>query len=418
MTPTYPYTILYSSAIDSRLHNKYMNRLKQIITDLAQFGMQPDGSVSRVAFSKETREAAKAVQKCLDEAGLTTRIDKVGSVHGLLQGSRPELGIIAIGSHIDSVKNGGIFDGALGVAAAIECVLRMREQGYIPQHSIEVLGFEAEEGSELGGTLGSHAMLGNVDTSIKGFAELAAKCNLTIQDIQQTRVNSSKYRAYLELHIEQGDTLYLNGSLIGVVSGIVGITRYRIISNGESNHSGTTSMIGRKDALTGMAKLLVKADEMARGFAKNFVCTAGTISVTPGSVNVIPGRAECILELRHMERSVIEAFINKLKREADQLEKVTFSFGKIIDKSSVLCDPVIIELIERICIDRGIKHELLPSGAGHDANAMAAAMPVGMIFVPSKDGYSHCAKEWSKWEDCELGADVLYHTLLALDSLQ
>ncbi len=387
-----------------------------MIQALAQFGMQPDGSVSRVAFSKEVREAAKALKKRLDEAGLVTQIDRVGSVHGYLKGSRPELGIIAIGSHIDSVKNGGIFDGALGVAAAIECVLKMREQGFIPRHSLEVIGFEAEEGSELGGTLGSRAMLGNVDTKAEGFEELAAKCGLTPEDILQARVDSSKYKAYLELHIEQGDTLYQSGALIGVVSGIVGITRYRIIANGESNHAGTTSMAGRKDALTGMAKLLVKIDEIAKGFAKNFVCTVGTISVEPGAVNVIPGRAECILELRHMESDVIDAFIRKVKNEAAQLEKIAFNFRKIIDKSAVLCDTEIIAQTKRICIKHGIKHELLPSGAGHDANAMAAAMPSGMIFVPSKGGYSHCAEEWSEWEHCELGAKVLYDTLLALDA--
>ena len=337
-------------------------------------------------------------------------------MHGFFKGSRPELGIIAIGSHIDSVKNGGIFDGALGVAAAIECVLKMREQGFIPRHSLEVIGFEAEEGSELGGTLGSRAMLGNVDTKAQGFEELAVKCDLTAKDILQTRVDSSKYKAYLELHIEQGDTLYQSGALIGIVSGIVGITRYRIIANGERNHAGTTSMAGRKDALTGMAKLLVKIDEIAKSYAKNFVCTVGTISVEPGAVNVIPGRAECILELRHMERDVIEAFIRKVKNEAAQLEKIAFSFRKIIDKSAVLCDTGIIEQTKQICIERSIKYELLPSGAGHDANAMAAAMPSGMIFVPSKGGYSHCAEEWSEWEHCELGAKVLYDTLLALDA--
>ena len=226
----------------------------------------------------------------------------------------------------------------------------------------------------------------------------------------------SKYECYLEYHIEQGDKLDHTGIDVGVVSGIVSIIDYKVTAKGMSNHAGTTMMANRKDALVGMAKLIVAAEERARELNDTLVFTVGKISVSPGQENVIPGQAVANFEMRHMDKAVTDQFYADIQALAKEIPNCEFEFVNTIAKYSTPCDPRLIKLIDGVCTEKEISHVIMPSGAGHDANPMAhEGVPIGMIFVPSVKGVSHQGDEYTKPEHVDIGADVLYQTVLKLD---
>lgn len=396
-----------------------MSRLQDNILKVGRIGedeteLSPKG-ISRLRNTPEYRKAAELTADMLKECGLQVIIDPIGNVRGSIKGKDNSLKKIALGSHLDTVLHGGLFDGNLGVMAAVECMYRLKEEGKVLRHPVEILGFDCEESSMLGGTFGSRAMMGQVNTKAECFDQILAQYGFTIEDVKQAKTDTSDYRAYLELHIEQGDRLDTIKKQIGIVTGIIGVMRYRIVANGVSNHAGTTMMENRKDALVNMSKLIVQIDTLAREYGDSFVATVGMLDVGPGAENVIPGRVEAILELRHMKSERYHSFIEEIKEYAGKLD-VEFTFEKLIEKGSVECDGVIMDVIEEVCEEAGAAYIRMPSGAGHDANAMAHEMPVGMIFVPSIDGISHSRLESTKWEDIEAGADILYKTLLKLDT--
>lgn len=397
-----------------------MSRLRDNIVRIGRIGEDitddnPKG-ITRLLNSTEYRRAAEKTGNMLQEIGLQTVIDSVGNVKGVLSGTEDSLKKIAIGSHLDTVLHGGLFDGNLGVMAAVECMYRIKEEGIMLRHPVEVLGFNCEESSMLGGTFGSRAMLGQVDVNKPGFGAVLKTYGFTAGDITGARADTSEYGAFMELHIEQGDRLYTEKQQIGIVTGIIGVMRYRITAHGVSNHAGTTMMENRQDALVNMAKLVVKIDELARDFGDDFVATVGILKVEPGAENIVPGKAEAILEMRHMDQERYHAFIREVE-EYSKILAVKFTFEKLIEKGSRTCDPVIMDLIEEACQEAGRKYIRMPSGAGHDANAMACEMPIGMIFVPSINGISHSPFELTSWEDVEAGADILFKTLLKLDRI-
>ena len=226
----------------------------------------------------------------------------------------------------------------------------------------------------------------------------------------------SKYECYLEYHIEQGDKLDHTGIDVGVVSGIVSIIDYKVTAKGMSNHAGTTMMANRKDALVGMAKLIVAAEERARELNDTLVFTVGKISVSPGQENVIPGQAVANFEMRHMDKAVTDQFYADIQALAKEIPNCEFEFVNTGAKYSTPCDPRLIKLIDDVCTEKEISHIIMPSGAGHDANSMAhEGVPIGMIFVPSVKGISHQGDEYTKPEHIDMGADVLYQTVLKLD---
>ena len=226
----------------------------------------------------------------------------------------------------------------------------------------------------------------------------------------------SKYECYLEYHIEQGDKLDHTGIDVGVVSGIVSIIDYKVTAKGMSNHAGTTMMANRKDALVGMAKLIVAAEERARELNDTLVFTVGKIAVSPGQENVIPGQAVANFEMRHMDKAVTDQFYADIQALAKEIPNCEFEFVNTSAKYSTPCDPRLIKLIDDVCTEKGISHIIMPSGAGHDANSMAhEGVPIGMIFVPSVKGISHQGDEYTKPEHIDMGADVLYQTVLKLD---
>jgi len=392
-----------------------MNHIGDILSEIGRAGRNSDGSYSRGCYSPAYFDGLDIVERQMEELGMEVSRDAAGNILGVLPGKDKKLGSIIMGSHLDTVPSGGLFDGAYGVAGGLEVIRRMKEEGKTLNHSLELYGFNGEESNPLGGTFGSRAVAGLVEPGQPGLSEALKTYGHTVQDILNCKRNFSDAKCYLELHIEQGDRLFNDEMEIGVVSGIVGIVRYKVIAVGHSNHAGTTMMQKRRDALTAMAKLIVQADAKCREIDNALVLTVGTIRCWPGSENVIPGRVECIFEMRHMDKDMTDRLIAEIRNIAAKIDTVEFEITKQIDKGSVKCDEHLMKVIARAPAELEMKHIIMPSGAGHDANPMAHCLPVGMIFVPSKDGLSHCKEEWTEEKELENGVDVLYKTIELLD---
>lgn len=392
-----------------------MNQVKEILEAIGMAGKNEDGSYTRSCYSPAYFEALDIVERQMRELNLEVKRDAAGNIHGLLPGTEEGLGSIMIGSHLDTVPSGGLFDGAYGVAAGIEVVRRLKEEGKCLRHPLELYGFNAEESNPIGGTFGSRAVAGLIDREQPGLSEALREYGHTVQEIMDCRRDFSNAKCYLELHIEQGDRLFNEGLEIGVVSGIVGIVRYRVTAVGHSNHAGTTMMKNRRDAMVAMARLIAAADERCREIDDTLVLTVGTIRCWPGSENVIPGQVECTFEMRHMQQEKTDRLIEEIEKIAAGIDTVDFEITKKIDKGSVACDNHLMQVLTQAAEESKVSHIVMPSGAGHDANPMAHCLPVGMIFVPSRDGLSHCKEEWTETKDLENGAEVLYRAVELLD---
>lgn len=396
-----------------------MSRLNDMLMEVGGIGRNEDGSITRLGFSEGYFQAVENLKARMVSLGMTVEVDRVGNLHGVLPGKDPSLKSIVLGSHLDTVIKGGVFDGMLGVTGALECVYRLKEQGVQLEHTLEIWGFNMEESSILGGTFGSRVITGMLDPDAPGYAQRLAQFGRTPEDVRASRQDISKYGCYLEYHIEQGDKLDNAGLDVGVVSGIVSVIRYEVTAHGVSNHAGTTMMPNRKDALVGMSKLIVAADARARELDDTLVFTVGKMTVQPGQENVIPNEVMATFEMRHMDKAVTDRFYEDIQRMASEIPNCTFSFVSTVAKYSTPCDPKLIETIDQVCKEMGVKHVIMPSGAGHDANPMAhEGVPIGMIFVPSVKGISHHGAEWTQAKHVDMGADVLYHTVLTLDKKQ
>lgn len=391
-----------------------LERLKTNLQTIGGIGRVESGGIDRLAFSPQYDEAAGKLLSLFARQGLKAEIDVVGNVIGRREGTR-DLPAILIGSHLDTVRNGGLFDGALGVMAAFECICTLNDHAIRTDHPIEIVAFNAEEGSEMGGTFGSRVLIGNQDFTEPGLSDKLSRYDLTLEDLARSVRDPQAISAFLELHIEQGGFLDTSGIPIGVVSGIAGITRYAITISGEANHAGTTPMDLRRDALTMAARLLLEIEGISHRIGRPFVSTVGQLIVQPGAVNVIPGEVDLVLEMRDMDRNRIAEALDQIREYTNQYPAYQFTIKELIDKPTVETDAGIMELIRQACAQREIACEIMPSGAGHDAKEMAAKVPIGMIFVPSQGGKSHCPEEFTDWADAGRGAQVLLDTLIALD---
>ncbi|GAA6393524.1 N-carbamoyl-L-amino acid hydrolase [uncultured Clostridium sp.] len=393
-----------------------MSRLNDMLQEIGGIGRNEDGSITRLGASEGYFQALEQVKMRMEALGMKAEQDPVGNLHGILPGTDPEAKSIVLGSHLDTVIKGGVFDGMLGVTGALEVVYRLKEQGRALKHPLEIWGFNLEESSPLGGTFGSRCVAGMVDAEAPGYAERLAKYGMKPENVRAAKKDLDKYGCYLEYHIEQGDKLDSAGLDIGVVSGIVSVVRYEVTAHGISNHAGTTMMPSRKDALVGMSKLIVGADARARELDDTLVFTVGKLSVAPGQENVIPNEVVATFEMRHMDKAVTDQFYADIQAMAKEISNCEFTFVNTVAKYSTPCDPALIDTIDHVCTRLNISHIIMPSGAGHDANPMAhEGVPIGMVFVPSVKGISHHGDEWTDPKHIDLGADVLYETVLALD---
>jgi beta-ureidopropionase / N-carbamoyl-L-amino-acid hydrolase len=397
-------------------------RLNRNIQALARFGANPQGGVSRVAYSDADRAGREFVMGLMRAAGLDPRIDAAGNIIGRRAGTDPSRKPIVFGSHIDSVPEGGNYDGPVGSLAAIEVVQSFAEQNVRTRHSLEVAIWANEEG----GLYGSRAVSGQLTAreldnrawSGKTIAEGVRFLGGDPDRIADARRAKGDIAAYLELHIEQGGTLEADGVHIGIVEGIVGIRQWEVTITGFSNHAGTTPMDRRQDAMLAAARFVEMVNRTVRAEPGRQVGTVGRIQAFPGAPNVIPGRVVCSLELRDLDDRKIERLYSIIAAEAAKIGEAngtTFAYRSLHENVAAPSDPAIRALIGDAARARKLSARVMPSGAGHDAQAMAQLGPMGMIFIPSIGGISHSPKEYSTPEDIVRGAEVLMDTVLLVD---
>jgi N-carbamoyl-L-amino-acid hydrolase len=399
------------------------SRLNAHLAELAQIGKTPEGGTHRVAYSDADRQGREYVMKLMGEAKLNVRIDEAGNIIGWRAGRDANLPPLAIGSHIDSVPHGGSYDGQVGSMGAIEVAQTLFEKGHTLRHPLEVILFSNEEG----GTYGSHAMasgmtekqLGQTTNSGKTVREGIKFIGGDPDKLARPLRSRGDLAAYLELHIEQGGILDAEKINIGVVEGIVGVYWWDVTVEGFANHAGTTPMNQRRDALLAAARFIDAVNRVVTSVPGRQVGTVGKIQALPGAYNIIPGRVDTSLGLRDLDADKVQMLFQKIQAEVQQIEKATgtkFEFKPVNATPPAPTDPRIRQVVDESAKQLGFTTKPMPSGAGHDAQEIAHIAPVGMIFIPSRDGISHSPREFSKPEDITNGATVLLHTLLTLDA--
>jgi len=399
-------------------------RIMDHIMALAEFGKNPQGGASRVAYSDADKQGREYVLGLMKSAKLDVKIDAAGNLIGQRAGSASGLAPLLFGSHVDTVPEGGNYDGVVGSISAIEVAQTLAENNVTTRHPLEVVIFQNEEG----GLIGSRAMDGELTEK---ELDLVSRSGKTIRDgikfiggdvskLADVRRRKGDIAGYLELHIEQGGTLDTEKIKIGVVEGIVGINWWDVTIEGFANHAGTTAMNNRQDALLAAAKFIEAVNRIVTSVPGRQVGTVGRINALPGAPNVIPGRVVLSLELRDLDAAKINMLFEKIQAEAQKIateSKNRFDFKEINVNIPAPTDPKIRSLISEAARDLGLTTKLMPSGAGHDAQDMARLGPVGMIFIPSVGGISHSPREFSRPEDITNGANVLLQTLLRLDEI-
>jgi len=399
------------------------DRIQQHITALSKFGTNPEGGVSRVAFSDADIAGRDYVKKLMQDAGLTVRIDTAGNILGRREGSNAKLPPILIGSHIDSVPGGGNYDGDVGVLGAIEVAQTLQEQNVRLKHPLEVVVFADEEG----GTVGSFAMIGQLQPAA---LDLMTHSGKTIRDgiravggdpdrLSEAVRKTGDLKAYVELHIEQGAIPDESDIDIGVVEGIVGIRWWDVTIEGVPNHAGTTPMNRRRDAMLSAAEFVLAVNRVATSIPGRQVATVGRIRAEPGAPNVIPGKVVLSLEIRDLAADKMAAVYDAVRAEADkiaQARQTPFTFTQLkVSSEPAPTDQRLQRIIAKAADSLKLTNKVMPSGAGHDAQEIAHIAPTGMIFVPSVGGVSHSPKEFTSQQDMANGANVLLQTVLAID---
>src|SRR5689334_5657993 len=397
-------------------------RIHDHLKELSKFGANPQGGVSRVAYSEADLQGRNYAMGLMKEAGLDMHIDAAGNIIGTRAGSDPSLKPLLIGSHIDSVPMGGNYDGDVGSLSAIEVAQTLRERNITFRHPLEVIIFQNEEG----GTVGSQALGEGLDEK---HLNLVSQSGKTIRDgtkfvggnldqLPAARRQPGSIAGYFELHIEQGGTLEREKINIGVVEGIVGILHSEVTIEGFANHAGTTPMDQRHDALLSAARFIEKVNQIVTSVPGRQVGTVGWIKAEPGAYNVIPGQVTLGLELRDLDEKKFIGLFEQIRAEADtlgRLNQTRFSFTDPVTSHPALTDKGFQKLIDDTARSLGFTTKVMPSGAGHDAQEIARLGPVGMIFIPSIGGISHSPKEFSRPQDIENGANVLLQTVLGFD---
>jgi N-carbamoyl-L-amino-acid hydrolase len=396
-------------------------RLRKNIEELAVFGRQNTGGIRRESFSKADTAAKRWLMAKIESAGLSARKDEADNVWGRLGTGGP---FVVVGSHIDTVPEGGMFDGALGVLAALESLQTIREQNLSLKLPLELVAFTDEEGA-FSSFLGSRAVTGTLSSEelaeAKNMDGITLKqameaTGLAIQNIEKAKRDVNDIEAYLELHIEQGPRLDVEKINIGIVRAIVGIVSYWITFLGEANHAGTTPMDFRRDALLGASDFCLQVRDWVRSGTAGVV-TFGNMEVHPGAFNIVPGRVQVALEFRNsssQQLEKMEASILETGRSIAKQNNLSFNAKRISWYAPVQLNQKMIETFQQEADTLDYSYQLMDSGAGHDAQILAQTTRTGMIFIPSIEGKSHCPEEKSKWSDIERGAQLLLNCILKL----
>ena len=398
-------------------------RLRKDLEELGEIGKTPEGGVWRSSFSEADMEARRWYVQRLEEAGLQHWVDAAGNIYARVGQGSPA---VIAGSHLDSVPNGGRFDGALGVMAALECLRSINDHGILTGLPIEAVAFTDEEG-RFGGFVGSFAVIGTMTyegilrrRDLRGMplADAMRQAGLDPAKIGEACRHPHDVKAYVELHIEQGPILESIGVPIGVVQGIVAGSRTWITFRGRADHAGTTPMAMRQDAFLGAAEFGLRAREMvlAEGSGTT-VGTVGVMDLKPGASNIVPETAFLTLDLRDISWDVLQRLLERVRLVAHEIAEkwgLEVTVERMRTSEPAQMSPHVQAVIDEVARELGHKTHWMHSGAGHDAQVMAKITEAGMIFVPSRQGRSHSPAEFTDWDQIENGANVLLNTLLRL----
>ena len=401
------------------------DRLRESLEGLSVYGRPEGGTfangVSRVGFSDADVAGRNYAMQLMRGFGMEPRVDPAGNIFGSRPGSDQNLKPIFFGSHIDSVPSGGNFDGDLGSMSAIEVMRTLKERGVTTRHPLQMVIWTDEENTFAGSGSAAGVLRPSDFSRVRNGISMADGVRKLGGDptrLAEARLRPGAFRCYLELHIEQGGTLYKANVPIGVVEGIVSIDRYDVEIRGFANHAGTTPMKERHNALLAAAKLIETVQEVVTQEPGRQVGTVGKLQVFPNAPNVVPGLVKHSIELRDLSAEKIARLGDEIQKRAQEIAKETGTeiiVDKVEHDPPAVADPEMQAKIEGAAAGLGLKTMRLPSSAGHDAQMMAKIGPIGMIFVPSVDGISHSPKEFTRWQDCTNGANVLLQTILLID---
>jgi N-carbamoyl-L-amino-acid hydrolase len=402
-------------------------RIRQQVEALAVYIDTSKPGWTRRPFTSWYEQGREWLRERMRENGLSVRQDAASNLIGELPGSEPGLKPIMVGSHTDTVTGGGRFDGIIGVIAGLELARVLKEKGITLRHPLEIADFTAEEPSEFGiSTIGSRGMVGQLlaemlqrkDPNGLVLRDAIQRAGGSPEDITAQARRSGDVAFYLELHIEQGPVLEQTGNTLGVVTGIVGIHRFSVTVEGAPNHAGTTPMGLRADALAGASELVLAVEEIAsQKYAEPVVGTVGRLFVEPNAANVIPGRVVFELELRSLNTKIVEQAAALLRVRAAQIAEcrgLSISLEPLSQSEPIRVSSEVQSIIREACSAIAPTIEL-PSGAGHDANQLARIAPIGMIFVPSEGGRSHCPEEWTPYAQVATGIEAVIQAVLLFD---
>jgi N-carbamoyl-L-amino-acid hydrolase len=405
------------------------DRLWADIMALAEI-TEPDRPYTRRSFSPLFLEGRRWLADRFADAGLATRIDAAGSLIGRIEGKNPAFGVIAVGSHSDTVPAGGRFDGIAGVAAGLEIARALRDARVRLDHTLEVIDFLAEEPSDFGlSCIGSRGMAGALETRMLDMTEphgetlRAALRRVGGNPNCFTSARRDDIKAFLELHIEQGIVLESQSLDVGIVTSIVGIRRIEITFEGAADHAGTTPLGLRHDALVAAASTVVTvrriAEQLATAGSDYFVATVGILNVEPGAANVVPGRCRLVIDARTTNPALTQKFVDEVERESKQhTEQANVTRAPLVilsDGPPAACDPVLRAMLHESADELGLRVTDIASGAGHDAAFMSRICPMAMVFVPCRNGKSHAPEEWADRNQIAAGTAVMLQTITSLD---
>ncbi len=397
---------------------------------LSEIGADPGGGISRIPFSREERAAHDLLAGWMHDLGMMVRTDGFGNTLGTLPGTNRNLPTIGFGSHLDSVPHGGRFDGAVGVLGGLEVLRMFRESGVTTAHPLSLIAFASEEGARFGEPcLGSKAVAGVLQEAdlerlrdASGLTLAGAMRALDIDPLAlpQARWPKETLAAFLELHIEQSRSLHQGGERIGLVDAIAGNTRIRLSLYGRADHSGGTPMSQRQDALAAAAEVILAAESIANEPRRRAtVATIGRLHVFPNSITTIPGAVEFYLDVRDVDSDRQRLTTNDIVARAEETAArrgLRCDWEVVSDTSPVVLPKWLRDLTTSAVKRLGIAHRVTTSGAGHDAGILSRTIPAAMIFVPSREGLSHCPEEWTSMEDIAVGAQTLAESIRDIDA--
>ena len=404
-------------------------RLMRDLNAIGRIGIGDHGSVTRLVFSIKELRSRQVLIHLMRQAGLKIHVDAIGNIFGRLDGADPKAPALLAGSHLDTVIHGGKYDGPVGVIGALEAVRTIRENKIPLRAPLEVVCFIGEESSRFGfSTLGSSLVAGEVqpkdltnavDAQGTKLADVLSSLGISPRNLLRLARDPKSMKAYLELHIEQGPILEAKAKRIGLVTSIAAPSRFKVIFAGRADHSGTTPMEMRKDALVAAAQLIEYVEKICRKFSSmekgRVVGTVGAMKIEPGVINAVPGRAELSIDIRSTSAQAKDKVARLVKQRGAAIARdrgIAIEVLNIRAEEPVPLDKRLLRITRQLCDEKAIDYEIMPSGAGHDAMQMAKITPAGMIFIPSRRGISHNPLEWTDPDDIALGAQLLMETMI------